>query len=203
MISDPLRTARKRAGLLNLKEKMRVERRARVETKQTRRTQHLYHARETFTSMMTEMALLQMVSVETVSLVERMTVTEVVEKEEEEKGEERGVSNIQMLPAECGEERKRRSGYMICTMKMNRSQRKIGNVRGQEEKREAEVGEEETVVVVEEMAGRVMTDLAKTDLVMIDLVRTGLVTINLLKMENRNKNTGMDKSVKVGTDVQT
>lgn len=67
-----------------------------------------------------------------------------------------------------------------------------GSVREQEEKKEDEVGEEETEAVVEEMAGLVTTDLVIINLVIINLRKTG----------NKNKNTETEKSVKVDTDVQ-
>ena len=65
-------------------------------------------------------------------------------------------------------------------------------MREQEEKKEDEVGEEETEAVVEEMAGLVTTDLVIINLVIINLRKTG----------NKNKNTETEKSVKVDTDVQ-
>ena len=65
-------------------------------------------------------------------------------------------------------------------------------MREQEEKKEDEVGEEETEAVVEEMAGLVTTDLVTINLVIINLRKTG----------NKNKNTETEKSVKVDTDVQ-
>lgn len=67
--------------------------------------------------------------VETVSQAERtIVVTEVGERTEGVEVPEQeiwDVSNTQTPPGGCGEGRRRRSGYMICTTKRNRNLRKM------------------------------------------------------------------------------